>query len=798
VLADKQSGQRIPGYCAMCVSRCGSIAIVENDRFVALEPDPSHPTGKALCAKGRAAPELVYHSDRLLYPLKRTRPKGDPDPGWQRISCDEALDLTAARLRAFADESGPESVVFSVSSPSTSASEDSMTWIQRLMNAFGSPNLCVSMELCGWGRYLATAYTFGAAVPGAYMPDLEQAGCILFWGYNPNVARLSHAVATTAALKRGARLIVVDPRRAGPANKADIWLRVRPGTDAALALGIAGVMIDHGWYDREFIRDWTNGPLLVRADSGRLLRESDLSAAGSPQRYVAWSEAMGRPTYYDPATGGYEGDKVDPALFGEFAIETLQGSVICRPAFDITAELCRRYTPERVEAICGIDRKQIEAAAQMLWEARPVAYYAWSGVEMQTNSTQIARAIGQLYALTGSLDGPGGNVLFPAIPAGNAGGDELMSTEQRARALGLPERPLGPSRWKSVTSDEVYRGIQQHQPYRVRGLVGFGANLLLAHSDSRRGREALAALDFYVHADLFMNPTAELADVVLPVASAFEREALKIGFNVSPEAQSLVQLRRRVVEPRGEARSDTEIVFDLACRLGLGAHFWDGDIDAAYRYQLQPSGVSLETLRENPSGVRVPLQTRYRKFAEHKDGTPKGFTTPTRKIELYSETMLEHGYPPLPEYQEPLVGPLSRPDLVERFPLILTCAKHTLFCESQHRALPSLRRHALDPEVELHSSAAAKRGIAPGDWVHIETPEGSVRARAKMNDTLEPNVVCGQHGWWQACSEIGAPAYDPFGPEGANLNLIIGNEAIDPVSGSVPHRAYLCQIRRAD
>jgi anaerobic selenocysteine-containing dehydrogenase len=208
--------------------------------------------------------------------------------------------------------------------------------------------------------------------------------------------------------------------------------------------------------------------------------------------------------------------------------------------------------------------------------------------------------------------------------------------------------------------------------------------------------------------------------------------------------------------------------------------------------------VSLDALRENLSGVRVPLQTRYRKFAEQQDGTPRGFATPTRKIELYSETLLAHGYPPLPEYAEPLIGPVSRPDLVARFPLILTCAKHTLFCESQHRALPSLRRRALDPEVELHPAAAAERGIDAGDWVHIETPAGSIRARARMNDTLAPNVVCGQHGWWQACPEVGAAGYDPFSPDGANFNLIIDNKAIDPISGSVPHRAYLCQIRRAD
>jgi len=796
--ADKRAAERIAGYCALCVSRCGAIAVVEDGRFTALEPDPSHPTGKALCAKGRAGPELVYHPERLLYPMRRTRSKGDPDPGWRRISWDEALDLAAAELRRLAGEHGPESVAFTMASPSTSASVDSTVWVERLMNAYGSPNLSVSMELCGWGRYLATVYTFGASVPGLYMPDIEHAGCILFWGYNPVVARLAHAVSTTEALKRGARLIVVDPRRAGLASRADVWLQVRPGTDAALALALAGVMIERGWFDQDFVRQWTNGPLLVRADNGRLLTEPDLTAAGGDQRYVAWDEARKRPMLYDAGTRRYEGESADLALFGEVEIETLQGKVICRPAFDLVAENCRRFGPAQAEVICGVGRDRIEAAARLLWEARPVAYYAWSGVEQQTNATQIARAIGQLYALTGSLDVKGGNVLFEAAPAADMSGRELIRAEQGPGALGLGERPLGPSRWRHVTSDEIYSAILERRPYAVRGMAGFGANLLLAHADGRRGREALAALDFYVHADLFMNPTAELADVVLPVASAFEREALKTGFEVSAEAQALVQLRRRVVEPRGEARSDTEIIFELARRLGLGRHFWDGDIDAAYRAQLAPSGIALETLRENPGGVRAPVQTRYRKFAEEKDGAAQGFATPTGKIELYSETLLANGYPPLPEYDEPLVSPRSRPDLAERYPLILTSAKHSLFCESQHRALPSLRRMARDPEVELHPADAAARAIVAGEWVRIETPLGAVRARARLNDSLAPGVACGQHGWWQASEEIGAPGYDPFGADGANLNLIIGNDAIDPISGSVPHRAYLCQISRVE
>ena len=792
--------ERVHGYCGLCISRCGAVARVEDGRFVALEPDPAHPTGQALCAKGRAAPELVYHPDRLRYPLKRTRPKGDPDPGWQRIGWDEALDLTAANLRRLAERDGPESIVFSCVSPSTSAIADSVHWVQRLMRAFGTPNLCGAIELCGWGR-LSALYTYGTpmGLDGTTpMPDIEHAGCILFWGYNPSIARLAHATRAVAAHKRGARIIAVDPRRAGLANKADLWLRPRPGSDGALALGIAGVMIERGWYDRDFVRDWTNGPLLVRMDTGRLVTAQDLSPDGSASSYVAWDETAARPLHYDPKSRRYERRDAVPALFGEHTLATPTGDLVCRPAFQLAAELCRRYPPGTIESICWVPGDQVEAAARMLWEARPVAYYAWSGVEQHTNTTQFARALALLYTLTGSFDAPGGNVRFPSVPSADVSGRDLLPTEGHAPALGLGERPLGPSRFDYVTTDELYRAVEEGRPYPVRGLVGFGSNLLLSHAESRRGRAALAKLDFYVHADLFMNPTAELADIVLPVASPFEREALKIGFDVSAEAQSLVQLRPAVVAPVGEARGDTEIIFDLAVRLGLGRHFWDGDIDAAYRHQLAPSGIALETLRAKPAGVHVPLQPRYRKYGEERDGGLHGFATPTGKIELYAETFLAHGYPPLPEYAEPLMSPVSRPDLAAAFPLILTSTKSGQFCESQHRALPSLRKHLRDPELELHPDAAADRGIAEGDWVTIETPEGAVRARARLNESLDPRVVCGQHGWWQACPQIGAPAYDPFSAEGANLNLIIGNTAIDPISGSVPHRSYLCQVRAVE
>jgi anaerobic selenocysteine-containing dehydrogenase len=136
---------------------------VEDGRLVAVEPDPSHPKGQALCAKGRAAPELIYHPERLLYPMRRTRPKGDADPGWQRISWDEALDLTAASLRHLAETYGPETVAFSNATHAGTSISDARTWIFRLRQTFGSSNNCNALELCGWHRMAAAECTFGVA-----------------------------------------------------------------------------------------------------------------------------------------------------------------------------------------------------------------------------------------------------------------------------------------------------------------------------------------------------------------------------------------------------------------------------------------------------------------------------------------------------------------------------------------------------------------------------------------------------------------------------------------------------------
>jgi anaerobic selenocysteine-containing dehydrogenase len=151
---------------------------------------------------------------------------------------------------------------------------------------------------------------------------------------------------------------------------------------------------------------------------------------------------------------------------------------------------------------------------------------------------------------------------------------------------------------------------------------------------------------------------------------------------------------------------------------------------------------------------------------------------------------------PLPEYVEPAASPISRPDLAGRYPLVLTTAKVVQFCHSQHRSLPRLRRHSPDPQVEMHPSAAEVRGIAADDWVVVETPRATMRARARLNASLAPDVACAQFGWWQACEPLGLPGYAAEGPTAANYNALIDTVATDPLSGTVPLRSALCEIRR--
>jgi anaerobic selenocysteine-containing dehydrogenase len=345
----EQTSSTVRGYCALCTAHCATVATVQDGKVVRLDADFDHPNGGVLCVKGKAAPELVYHPDRLNYPLKRTRPKTDPNPGWQRVSWDEALNDIAKRLSFVRDTYGPRAVALAKGTGGGTSVSDAERWLSRFLNRFGSPNWVSTTHVCNWHKDTGFTYTFGVELP---TPDLAHSNAFLLWGHNPSSTSLILAHDIVAARKRGMKVVAVDPRRVGIPGQADVLLQVRPGADGALALALIDVVITDGLYDENFVRQWTNGSVLVREDNGRLLTESDLTANGSPQRFVAWDEITEAPVVYDPSTGKFESQSMRPAIVDEQVVKTKDGrSILCRPIFAELAKLAARYTPETSSAI---------------------------------------------------------------------------------------------------------------------------------------------------------------------------------------------------------------------------------------------------------------------------------------------------------------------------------------------------------------------------------------------------------------------------------------------------------------
>lgn len=762
----------------MCTSRCGVIATVEDGRLTQVHADPDHPNG-CICVKGTAAPEIVYSPDRLQHPLLRTRAKGAPNPGWVEITWEQALSLAALRLTDIKDNYGAEAVVFSRGTTAGSAAIDFDGWVQRLANAFGSPNLLTSNHICTWNRRVGSKYTYGTGMP---LPDFDNTQCMLIWGVNPPATSPAQALRISRARNRGAKLIVIDPRKTTLAAKADCWLRVRPSKDGELAMAMIHVMLEEKLFDADFARAWTNGPFLVRLDNQQLLTEADIQTDGNPNAWMVWDEGGGLLAYNRAKK---------PAIFGGYSVKLQDGSTVeCRPALEALKEAVAQFSPERSEQITTVPPSAVRKAVRLFTQAKPSSYCTWVGLEQDNDAMQTNRAVSIFYALTGQYDERGSNMLFATTPTNPINGRELLPKEQATKRLGLKEHPLGPPADPGlVQAGPVYDAILTGQPYPVKAAVLFGTDPLLGHGDPLRGKAALEALDFYVHVDTTLNPSAHFADLVLPATTCWEREALLPFSEIAEETMNWAQLRPAVAKPVGESRSEAEIIFDLAKRLDLTEYFFDGNIEAALAHQLAPSGLTTKQLRSSSIGMRASGATRQRKFAEidSASGQPKGFNTPTGKIEIYSTAFAGAGYPPIPEFMK------DESENID-YPLTLTFFRDIHFCDQQHRNIPRLRRVVPEPFVEIHPDTAKAQNIHEGEWINVATKAGLVRLKAKLNESLNPNVVATIYGWWQACQELKLSGYDPFTPAGGNANLLIPNGDTDQLSASVLHRGQHCRI----
>jgi anaerobic selenocysteine-containing dehydrogenase len=696
----------VKSTCRGCHGVCGVLLHIKDGKLVKVTGDPDSPTSRGyLCAKGASAPELLYHPDRLKYPLKRAGYRGENR--WQRISWDEALDTVSAELLKVKREHGAESII-----GARGTGRPYYVMFHRFLNCLGTPNRLGFAHLCYGPRLAASAMTCGdLPVCDYYGFGGTKPKCVLVWGCNLTEVGAADGMCSnqlTEILKNGAKSIVVDPRKTKLAIGADFWLQIRPGTDAALALGMLHTIIEEKLYDKDFVSERTIG-------------------------------------------------------------------------FPELIERVREYPPEKVAGITWVPADDIKAAARLYATSKPACLQWGVGIDQGVNNFQTIRSLLLLSGITGNMDVPGGDA-FWVPPAGVVAQAPRVNPD-----IEMPDRlpheskhkMLGGSKYKLSTtmqSREFISAVLTGKPYLPKALFIMGSNLLVGHSDCLDMVEALRKIDFITAADLFMTPTTQFADIVLPAASWLETDDV-------PDLHMVwCVTARSKIETIGECRDDKQIMFDLAHRMGMEDCFPWRTTTEYCDWLLEGTGMNFEEFKE--AGI-LQGNMEYRKYEK------SGFRTPSGKFEIYCSAMKDIGYEPLPYYVEPPESPYSSPDIYKEYPLIITTgARVQAFFHTEGRQIESLRRLNPEPEIEIHPDTAQKLGINNGDWVWIESPRGGrIRQKARLTEGIHPGVVSAQHGWW-------FPEREPweYGFMDSNVNMLTHGMPCDPQTGSEPWRSFLCKV----
>ena len=454
--------------------------------------------------------------------------------------------------------------------------------------------------------------------------------------------------------------------------------------------------------------------------------------------------------------------------------------------FEALAERCRKFDLETVSGITMLPQALIREAADLIASIKPLSLEWGCAIEQSTNAIQTCRAIFMIPALTGNYDVPGGFVESMEIaPTADILLDRL-SPGQAAKCIsggyplcdGTASPKLFAHPW--LTLDAMKTG----EPYRIRALISSANNTLLSMADSRHTYECLKELEYFVYMDFFRTPTAELADLFLPAALWPEVDSVYC----MPEFGDVAALCMRKVAQVGQCRSDEEVFLELSRRMDLdyGAEsqedILNGILTELGRRRPEYAGIDFDAFKQ--MGWIAPKR-EYQRYRTH------GFDTPTGKFELWSTVLESSGADPLPDWQEVPESPVSRPDLLGDYPLVLTTGSRTQpFFISNNRQIKSLRKRHPFPLVSMNPATGAKYGVEDGGWVFIETLRGRITQKAHFLPDMPENTVSCEMGWWYP--EAGAPDYD-WDVSNANV-LTVGAAPHDPIGGAYPLRALLCRI----
>ncbi|MDR2531161.1 MAG: molybdopterin-dependent oxidoreductase [Oscillospiraceae bacterium] len=689
---------------AGCHGGCGVLAYMNGDKLVKIEGDPCHPWNQGrTCSRLLAYTRFLYHKDRILYPLKRVGERGSGK--FERISWEEALDTVETKFKAIRDEYGAESVIFV-----QGTGRDINAPLTFLTYAYGSPNLSqlgLSGQSCYTPRITGSCMVDGTLTVADCSQFFEKRyddprwQCpkyIVVWATNPGTGCpdgfQGHWVVD--CMKRGSKLIVIDPRATWFSSRAEHFLQCRPGTDGAIALGMINLIIENEWYDKEFVEKWTMG----------LDKLAERAREYTPERVerLTWVPR------------------------------------------EVLYEATRAYALNRPSAIHW----------GMPIDMNPEATTAAQAIAMLWCLTGNFDVPGGNVAARGAF----GIAMWPINQAQVLGeyGEEFLKKVNEKR-IGAREFPYIANTRLYIQPDLAVEQMLTGDPYPIKGMWIQTSNLLGGNAaDLNKHHKALMNVPFNVVVDLFHNPTTmAIADLILPAACFTERNTIRVWHT---PAQTVRKLHEPLGEARNDWDINFELAlrFNPALREKYGKveDFFDAKLKpSGYTFEqlIARGGWVFEE-----DGVSVPYR-RHERGLLRADGQP-GFQTPSGKVEFYSLNHEAWGLDPLPWYREPPESENVTPELMKKYPLVMVTGRRSpVYFHAEHRNIDWLREVDPFPLVEVNPNVAKRLNLDDGEWCWIENDRGRVTRKVKYNISMNEKCVSVPHGWWPPEEEGKAPHY---------------------------------------
>ncbi|WP_019850305.1 molybdopterin-dependent oxidoreductase [Desulfitobacterium sp. PCE1] len=701
-----------------CVNSCAHNVFVKDEKIIKIEPgEYPDPEYRRICLKGIAnAMQRVYSPDRVKYPMKRAGERGEDK--WEQISWDQAYNEITEKHKEIADKYGMEANSWMGMTGNYGINAQLIS--ARIANTVGGThidNLGIMGDLATNIAYLPM---LGVLQEGHGWKDLRGSKLLIFFGCNYTEASLNDSHFLSDAKEAGAKLVVVDPRFTRTAAKADWWIPIRPGTDAAMALGMMHVIFKENLQKDDYIRQYTTGPFLVRQDTGKLILAKDLG--GSGDRCMVWDTAAGKAVPADETPLA--------ALTGIYEVAIGGQTVKCTPSHQLLLDLIEEYTPEKASEICEVPAEDIRKLALMYGQTDPAAIRMTQGIQRYYQGHLSCRALITLGAITGNIGKRHAGVSW-------AGGTLFKLI------AGVPGDWAAPNpnvQGKKIPGTQLYDVIPSEKPYPIKSLwlssYGMGTQAPLR---DRLINEVFPALDLIVVSEQIMTPMTKYADYVLPVTSYYEEECDVVG----AWSNLYIQFRKQAIKPLWEAKADWDCFAEYAKRMGFGEYWTMTQQESAeFIVKNSPdpiiSGTNLEELKNK--GVAWANQPA--DFVPFED---KKFNTAHGKIEIYLDFLTEFGEA-LPVYKEPLES--NRTPLARKYPLTFMNARSVFTTHSQHVNLPWINEVYPEPRLEISPVDAKARNLRDGDLVEVANDRGKFKVKIQVTEGIKPGCLNICQGWW--------------------------------------------------